>query len=84
LISRRFSQTRKSASILGSNRGPHDDALWNSHFNICLWETEFCAQRLPGEFDGRALRRLVGDVGAQLEPSLDQRRLQRTVRRERL
>jgi hypothetical protein len=29
-------------------------------------------------------RRLVGDVGAQLEPSLGQRRLQRTVPRERL
>jgi hypothetical protein len=58
-----FPQTRKPArfgrtgwwSVVGSNRGPHHDALWNSHFNIRLWETEFCAQRLPGEFDGRAL-----------------------------
>src|ERR1700722_19853236 len=42
--------------IPGSNRGPHHDALWNSRFDIRLWEAEFRAQRLPGEFDGRALQ----------------------------
>ena len=26
------------------------------HFNIRLWETEFRAQGLPGELDGRALQ----------------------------
>jgi hypothetical protein len=66
--------------VPGSNRGPHHDALWNSHFNIRLWETEFRAQRLPGKFDGRALQlpknsgqrpsrsgQLVGDAG--IEPA---------------
>jgi hypothetical protein len=58
LISLPCSKTRKPRRfyMVERNRGPRQDALWNARrFDIRLWETEFCAQRLSGEFKVQAL-----------------------------